>query len=262
MATVTPDLVNGHNLEEVLGSFDVTGIYRVTGLVAAPHLQIIEAAETPGVPFLNDAYDPAWPTLLVVNREFVPDGPNAVRAAITFSTRRNVSSWNQPPPPTNDGQDVKQVSWSSKAIKVPFDRDGIGMLLSAPASVTGYPSYLSEADVFLPRGDLIFERIENAPPTARMRAMVGRVNQFSLGAYSANELLFRDLDATSTDGGNTWRTTYVFQFDSDRHRHRDSYHGPDGRVPSDAVEQVFDVILEADFSSLGLDFSDTQSPIT
>lgn len=262
MPTVTPDLVNGHTLNEVLGGFDVSQIYRITELTADPHLQLIEAAQTPGVPILNDAYDPAWPKLLCVNRDFEPDGPNAARAIITFSTQRNVSTWNQPDPPTNDGQDVKQIASGTRPVKRIVDRNGVSMVINPPATLTGYPAYTSEADVFLPLGQITFERVEQAPPSLRMRSLVGRVNSSSLGGYAVNSLLFRSLDAISEDGGNTWRVTYTFEYDGDEfHQHGDSYHGPDGKVPADATFAAFAVLLEADFTPLGLDWSDSQTPI-
>lgn len=263
MAVVTPDLVSGHALNEVLGGFDVVQVFRVTELVAAPHLQLIEAAQDPGIPGLNEAYDPAWPKLLCVNRDFSPDGCNAARAEITFSTQRNVSTWNQPDPPTNDGQDVKQITASTKAIRTVKDRTGAPLTIVSPPTLDTYPNYLSEAEVLVPIGQITFERVEQSPPTARMRAMLGSVNQFALGAgiYPVNSLLFRDLSSISDDGGNTWRVTYVFDYDSDLHRHADRYHGPDGKVPTDAVELVADVLTQADFTSLGLDFSDSQTPI-
>ena len=264
MPVVTEDLVAGHRLSEILGGFDITRIFRVTELVDPPQLQLIEAALATGVPLIGDVYDPAWPQAWCITKDVAPDGPNAARVTCTFSTQQNRSSWNQPDPVGNDGQDVKQISATTKGWRVWFDNQSNPMELTAPPSLDGLPPYMSEADRLYPIAQLVFERTEKSPPSQRARDAVGTVNSVTLGggAWPAFSLLYADFDATSDDGGRTWRCTYTFNYDPLLHAHYDVYKGPDGKAPTDAVEQVWAVTFASDFSLLGLDFTDTQTPIS
>lgn len=262
MPVVTEDLVAGHRLSEILGGFDITRIFRVTELVDPPQLQLIEAALATGVPLIGDVYDPAWPQAWCINREVAPDGCNAARVTCTFSTQQNRSSWNQPDPVGNDGQDVKQVSATTKPWRQWYDNQQNPMTLTAPPSLDGLPDYLSEADALIPVARIVFERTEKSPPSARARIYIGSVNSAIIGGWPQYSLLYSDFDATSEDGGRTWRCTYTFDYDPNLHLHFDTYKGPDGKAPFDAPIESWSLKTAADFSLLDLDFSDTQTPIS
>lgn len=261
MAVVVSDLVEAHSYEDVLAGFEISRVFRVTGLVDAPERQLIEAVSTAGVPQMGDIY-PGTTGILVVRRNSFPDGPNAARVICTYSANTNVTTFNQPDPPTNDGQDVKQVSAGTREVLTILDAAGAPMTISPPVAFIGWDPYVSEAKLLIPAGEIVFERVEKSPAVARARNMVGRLNSLGIGSYSAKTLLFKNLDAQSNDGGRKWNCTYTFAYDASAWSHVDRYHAPDGKVPDGATDVVFDVLQTVDFSSLGLDFGDTQTPIT
>ena len=135
------------------------------------------------------------------------------------------------------------------------------MTITPPAGYSAWGAYLSEAEYFKPVHSLLFERREGAPPTQRSRDLVGKVNSLIVGSYAVNTLLFARLDAQSDDGGRTWDVTYEFRYSSSKWVHTDFYKGPSGKPVPGATLVDFDILEEDDFSSLGLDFSDTQTPI-
>ena len=266
MPTVTSDYVSGHSYSDVLAGFEIRRTFRVTDLTETPDRQLIEAVTTPGIPLLNTVY-PGTTGILAVRRDVAPDGPNAARIVVTYSAQTNVSSYNQPIPVGNDGEDVKQISSGVREVsttKALGEGGTPDMILNPPSSRDGWDGpYLSEATVFVPTGELVFERPETSVSAARARGLIGRVNSLALGGglYAAKTLLFTHLDSRSTDGGRRWRCTYHFRYDSAGWQHKDRYRGPDGKVPIDATEQTWDVLLSADFGTLGLDFTDSQDPI-
>lgn len=263
MTVVVEDLVNGHSYRRVLAGFALSRVFHVSQLTEIPSRQLIEAANDPGIPDIGDVY-PGTVGIPCVEVFAEPAGANAARVTCNYSAQANVSSYNQPFPTGNDGQDVKQVSSGVRELRSPYDRDGALMVLTPPAAQTGWDAYNSEATRFIPVGEVVFERVETSPPTSRTRALVGKINQFNLGGtnYPAGTLLFSGLDASSSDGGVRWNCTYTFQYDSAGWGHIDAFRGPDGRIPVGVSVETFDVIDHADFSGLGLDFSDSQTPIS
>lgn len=263
MATVTSDYVDGHSYEDVLAGFEIVRAFRVTGLVDAPERQLIEAVNDPGIPDLQTIY-PGTTGILAVRRQVFPDGPNAARVIITYSAQKNVSSYNQPDPVGNDGQDVKQISAGTRSFKTQLDVGGTPMQLDPPLTpndLTAWGPHYSFAEVLIPAGEIVFERVETSPAASRARGMVGTLNSATVGAYPAKTLLFDKLDARSNDGGTRWNCTYIFRYDLGGWKHGDSYRGPDGKVAVGAVPQSWDVIPTTNFSSLNLDFTDSQTPI-
>lgn len=262
MTTIIKELVEGHSYEDVLAGFEIQRVFRVGGLVDTPERQLIEASLDPGVPQLGNVY-PGTTGILCVRRNVVPDGPNAARVILTYSAERNVSSYNQPEPTANEGQDVKQVSSSLREVTRTTDRGGTPMTLPAPSpKYDGLESYLSEARVLVPAGEIVFERVEKSPAVATARTIVGKLNEFTIGSYAAGTLLFVSLDAVSNDGGYLWNCTYTFRYDSAGWGHVDAWHDQSGRVPPEATPQTFDVLEHTTFAGLDLDFGDAQTPIT
>ena len=266
MTTIIKELVDGHSYEAVLAGFEIVRVYHISGLVDIPERQLIEAANDPGVPDLGATY-PGTVGILLVRKNVVPDGPNAARVILTYSAEKNVSTFNQPEPVSNDGQDVKQISAGTREVITTTDRDGASLLLPTPASYGGtnpgaLPPYLSEARVLVPAGQVVFERVEKSPAVTTARDLVGKVNNAPIGIYGINTLLFASLDAVSNDGGFLWNCTYTFQFDFSGWKHIDSWHDPAGRVPDDATPESFNVLEEASFAGLGLDFTASQTPIS
>lgn len=258
---VTSDYVDGHEYEDVLAGFEIRRVFRVTGLTDTPDRQLIEAVLSPGIPLIGETY-PGTSGILVNRRNVRPDGPNAARVTCTYSARQNVSTYNQPVPVGNDGQDVKQISSGVREVSTTVDAASAPMLINPPALFTGWDPYLSEARVFVAAGEIVFERVETTPAAARARALVGTLNDATIGAYSAKTLLFWRLDAQSNDGGRLWDCVYTFRYDAGGWMHRDRYHAPDGKVPEGAAEVAFDILGVASFTGLDLDFSDSQTPIT
>lgn len=263
MATVKPELVDGHSYTDVLAGFEITRVFHVTDLTDDPNRQLIEAVNDPGIPPLNALY-PGTIGILCVRRDVVPAGPNAARVTCTYSANTNVSTFNQPFPSGNDGQDVKQISASVRETTTTRNRENNPMVLSPPAGWSSYPPYLSEARILAPVSELLFERTESSPAVARARSLVGKVNQDVLGggSYQQNELLFVSLDAQSDDGGRLWRCSYVFRYAVNGWLHNDVWRTPEGKVPDNATGFAWEVFPQALFAPLGLDFDDAQSPIT
>lgn len=261
MATVIAELVEGHSYEDVLAGFEIVRLFHVSGLVDAPNRQLIEATNVAGIPQLGDTY-PGATNIDVVRRTSVPDGPNAARVTCVYSARQNVSSYNQPTPPSNDGQDVKQISSGTREFTTVLDSGGAPMLLAPPMTYDGWRPYLSEAKVFVPAGELVFERPETSVAAARARGFVGTLNNAAIANYPVRTLLFANLDAVSSDGGRIWDCTYTFRYDFGGWQHSDQYHAPDGKVPDTASTSYWDVLTATNFSTLDLDFSDSQTPIT
>ena len=263
MATVTEDLAANHVLIDVNGGSTITRVFRVTGLVGLPHAQLIEALRDPAIPDIGDTY-PNEPTLFARQHEVRPDGPNAARIEVLYAVANanRGGSWNQPYPGAgNDGDDVKQVSSSIRQVQTNRDVGDNPMTLNPPTSKTLSQAYLSEATTFVPVGTLVFERVETSPPAARLRSLVGKLNSTALGSYAVRTLLFAGFDAQSQDGGRTWQTVYEFQYQSAGWDHTDSWKDEGSRAPTDATRQSWQVIPQADFSGLSLNFADTQTPL-
>ena len=259
---VTEDLVDGHRYQRVLAGFTIVRVFRVDDLQDTPERQLIEAANDPGIPDIGDTY-PGTTGILAREINSTPMGPNAARVEVVYSARANTTTYNQPLPAGNDGQDVKQISAGVREVVTPRDRANNPMTLSANGTdYEGWPDYQSEARLFIPAGEIVFERVETSPAVDRARGFVARLNSLSIGNYAAETLLFVNLDAQSDDGGRRWNCVYTFRYSFDGWKHTDRFHGPDGKVPIDATEASWDVLPIADFSLLGLDFGDGQTPIT
>lgn len=258
MPVVDLDLANGHETTETFAARELTRVVRVTELTADPEGQLLEALRDPGVPQLGEF----WPGEIqfVIRREAFPDGTNAARIVCTYG-RSTSTTFNQPDPVGNDGLDVKNVSASLYEIETSRDRGDVAMTLTPPTEWNTLPTYLSTAKTFRPAGEIVFQRVETSPPTARTRSLVGTLNNGALNSYGDNTLLFTRLDANSDDGGRRWNCTYRFQYRADGWKHKDRWRGPDNRVVPQATEEEFDVIPEASWISLGLNWSDSQTPI-
>lgn len=266
MPTVIEDLERGHQIGFDQTTISVQRIFRVSGLTAAPELQIMEALGQPEIPVYVDPYPlPADPSpspdpwaeyrnIAVIARGGRPDGPQAVLVTVTYTNDFGPSP--AIPSGATESIDIKQVRFATAQKTTTVDRNGAKMLLDPPPQYASlYPQFQSEAQVNAALGVIAFERTESSAPTSSMRDLVGKINQFALGPYGAETLLFSALDASSNDN-QEWIVSYEFQFDETGWQHSDRYRDPTGRPPSDAVDQTFDVLKVANFSSLNLDFSD------
>lgn len=261
MPTVTPELVQGHQYQDTFAGFEILRVFHVRDLVDAPNRQLIEAVHTAGIPLLGETY-PGTFGINCVRRTSFPAGENAARVECAYSARRNNSTFNQPFPVGNDGKDVKQITTKTRELTTTRDIGDNPMVLNPPTRYEKMKSYLSEAKVLIPSGTLVFERVETSVAAARARTLVGRVNSTAEASYAARTLLFDTLESTSNDGGYSWDCTYEFLYDIGGWKHRDRWKAQDGRAAQDADEVEWDVLLEVNFSSLGLDFSDSQTPIS
>lgn len=262
MTDVVEDLVDGHRLTDILGGSSITRTFRISGLVAVPSGQLIEAVQDPDIPKIGDAY-PTLATLFVLTVNARPDGPNAARVECNYSVanRSSGGTWNQPYPGAgNDGSDVKQVTSGVRELTAYRDIGNNVMILNPPTSKATAPAYATTATRLLPTGSVVFERTETEPGTSRMRAYVGKVNSPAIGAYGDKTLLFRSFDEQSEDGGKTWNCTYTFDYAS-TWQHIDAWRDQDGKIPLDGAPQFWDTIELANFSALGLDFTDGQTPL-
>lgn len=261
MTVVTEDLVDGHRLRDILGGSTISRTFRVADLVAAAPGQLIEAIRDPLIPKVGNTY-PNEPTLFVLSVDAAPDGPNAARVVCNYAVANRPSggTWNQPFPTGNDGRDVKQISSGIREVQTFRDAGGSTMLLVPPASKAQSPSYLSSATTFVPVGSIVFERTETSPAADRMRTLTSKLNASVLGNYPEKTLLFRSFEEQSEDGGQTWNCTYVFDY-ADSWAHVDIWRDEDGKIPADGVPVAYDILPTANFSVLGLDFSDSQTPL-
>ena len=267
MATVTEDLKQGHSLVEDRGAFTLRRIFYVTGLVEAAPFQIMEALQDAGIPASGDAYPfgvpvefPTYENLFVAQRRGEPYGTNAVRVVITYSNVSRISHGQKEPPLTNEGPDLKKFSTSFYEKKTTRDRLGAAMTLTPPASYSERNSYLSEAVLRIPAANLLFARTEKSPPSPEVRSLVGKVNAAVLNNWPARTLLLVDVDGESEDGV-LWDVEYAFRYRGDTWDHTDVWKTQSGKVPTDAVEVTFETLETADFTTLGLDFSDAQGPL-
>jgi len=258
---LTEDLVNGHKVRRIAAGTEVSRVFRVTELTDPPETQLLESLNYPGIPTLGDQY-PGGYFYYAVSKDAVPAGPDSAIVTLIYSNSSG-QTWNQDPPLTgDDGLDVKQTKASVTQKRRTRDSAGTQMLITPPSpDYDGAPAYLSEATVFAPVGEIVFERTEGAPPTARTRGKVGKLNSDLVGSYPVRTLLFAMCDGQSDDGGRTWKVTYIFRYDEDGWQHVDSYHLPSGKVPPGAPVYGFDVLPAVTFSDLGLDWSDSQTPI-
>lgn len=261
MPNVIPELVDGHQYQDTFAGFEIRRVFHVNDLVDAPNRQLIEAVETSGIPLLGEVY-PGTTGINCVRRTSSPAGENAARVECVYSAQRNVSSFNQPLPPVNDGQDVKQITTKTRELTTTRDITDTAMVLTPPTRYDKMKPYLSEATVLIPAGTLVFERVETSVAAARARTLVGRVNSLAEGSYAARTLLFDTLESTSNDGGFSWHCTYEFRYDIGGWKHRDRWKAQDGKAAQDAIEVEWDVLLEVNFATLDLDFSDSQTPIS
>ena len=266
MATVTEDLKQGHTVTEDRGAYEARRVYYVTGLVQPKELQIMEALQDPGIPPYLDPYPtgmpsqfPVYDKMLVRVRTGEPHGSNGVKVTILYSNVSRSSFVSAEPPAGNDGPDLKRMSASIDRQKTTVDRAGQPMTLTAPGIFPGSFNYSSEAETFVPVGELVFVRTETSPPAARMRTLVGKINSSAENNYAAGTLLCTFIDADSQDGV-LWDVEYRFRYRASGWQHRDTWRAPDGKAVEGTTEQLFDVIETANFGTLGLDFSDSQSP--
>jgi len=264
MTVVREDLVSGHRVSFINGGITIVRTFHVSGLITAPEEQLLEAITDPLIPDIGAPYPvPAYALTFVLAKDAAPAGPDAATVSVNYSSinRSSGSTWNQPYPGAgNDGVDVKQVS--SGVREVPTFRDATGnlMLLNPPPSKDKAKPYPVSAIWLSPVGSLIFERTETAPGTSRMRSLVGKLNSPAIGAYGDKTLLFRSFEEQSEDGGRTWNCTYTFDFREDW-LFQDAWRDQDGKLASDVVPQSWDIIQSASFAGLGLDFSDSQTPL-
>ena len=250
-------------MTDIRGGSSITRSFDVTELTAAPEGQLLEALRDPAIPKIGDQY-PGGELLFVVSVDVEPnEGANGARVECNYSilNRPTGGTWNQSYPVGRDGQDVKQISFSLREIETTRDRDNQPMLLNPPASYMNSQPYLTKAKYATVNGRLVFERVEAAAHGDRMRGLFGRVNQFALSGYIAGSLLFSAYESVSEDGGRSWQTTYGFDWDPNGWVHTDSWKDAADKVPSDATEETFSLYPSADFSVLGLDFTDTQTPL-
>lgn len=257
------DLTRNARLEEVAGGTEVSRTFRVSGIIDAAYEILFTGANWPGIPSIGDAYPGLNSQFRCKRKSAVPDGAgHDVLVVCTYSDKTG-PTWNQvaPEPVANDGVDVKQMSTSLVDTKRDKDINGTTMLVNSPASAGPAKSNISIANVKRPAGMIVFERVEVTPPAQRTRNMVGKTNSVQVGVYLSKSLLFSRIDAQSVDGGRVWRVTYEFTYDSAGFWHRDWYRRADGKVPDDATEHAWNIYEEVDFNTLGLDFSDNQTPL-
>lgn len=264
MTVVREDLVSGHRVSFINGGITIVRTFHVSGLITAPEEQLLEAITDPLIPDIGAPYPvPAYALTFVLAKDAAPAGPDAATVSVNYSSinRSSGSTWNQPYPGAgNDGVDVKQVSSGVREVQTFRDAANNVMLLTPPPTKAQSASYLSSATALVPVGSLVFERTETAPGTARMRDLVGKLNSPAIGAYGDKTLLFRSFEEQSEDGGSTWNCTYVFDYRSSW-AHVDTWRDQDGKLPSDGVVESFDIFTTASFVGLGLDFSDSQTPL-
>ena len=256
------DITRSAVIREIAGALEVTRTFRVSGLLGNPYDILFNAMSFPGVPNIGDAYPGGRDAFRVREKNGRPDANGAdVLVVVTYSDKTG-PTWNQATPNPGDvGEDVKQISTGLQQYETTVDIDGIPMLINPPPSEGAKTPYLSTAVVSVPAGQIVFERTETEPPAVQIRNQVGETNEFQVGLYPAGSLLFTRIDATSLDGGRVWRVVYEFSYSSRGWVHRDRYTRADGKVPTDATEQIFTSLPRFDYAVLNLDWSDNQTPL-
>ena len=256
------DITRAAVIRQIAGALEVTRTFRVTGIIASSTEVLFTAINFAGMPRVGDEY-PGRPEYRVRDITARPDGGagNDVLVNVVYSNKTG-QTWQQKEPDTGTlGQDVKQVSTGLAEFTTSLDAAGSPMIVTVPPSESNKKPYISVATTQRPTAALVFERTETVPPSIKIRNQVGKMNSLDIGPWPAQTLLFTRLDAQSLDGGRIWRTIYEFSFSSVFWNHRDRFTRADGKVPSDAVEQIWQIYDTFDYSTLNLDFSDNQTPV-
>jgi len=273
MPDVIEDLQNGHSVSEARGYTRIQRIFEVTGLTGlSPERLLLEAITDPDIPEVGDAYPVAgvyskYNRCIVTTRQALPSGCQSARVVVLY-TNEPTSVYDQEigGNQTTPTQDLKQVSVGLVSRQTSVDRDGAPLLVLAPISKqngAGDRGYIETVTEMVPAGTLVFQRTETSPATQGMREAVGKVNSTVLGPYAIGTLKFTRFEQESEDNGTTWPTVYQFSHLEGGwgYSTRWHYEGSD-ESPADAAIVTFNLPKEYDFSLLGLDFSDTQTPIT
>ena len=264
MPTVYEDLQAGWQISESYGDQQVTRVFRVSNLTAAPELQLMQALDQPEIPDYGDLFPfgdpveyPQFSSLVVRERTTEPMGPQAARITCIYRNRRITYRFDTSFA-GNEGPETRYtVGGSVTTTRTTKDITDTAMTVTPPAAVSNLDPFDSEATIFEPVFTLQFDRLEKTPPTQAARDFVGKLNSASLGsgAYAAKTLLCVAINGP-TDDGEIYRCTYQFRYKETGWQHTDFFRQRNGKPYAGATVETWDVLPTANFSTLGLDFND------
>lgn len=266
MPTVTEDLANGYRITRQAWRNRINRVFYVSELVEPPEYQLMEALAQPEIPQWKELYPfsatpeyPAYESCRVVDQTAEVYGVNGARIVVVYDndygSLSSPTPATEPPQGSNEGAEIRNVSYGFREYETTVDRDGLPMILTPPLSHFTENPYRAIDDALATVGTINFERTERKDPTPNMRAFVRRVNSVALGPYAIGTVRFNGVTSSGNET-DLFRCSYEFEWDEAGWDKQAFWRDNSGKVPDDGDPQLFNVLDEADFTSMGFDWSD------
>ena len=202
---VHADIAEGSTVSADVRSGDrAVRVFRVEGVEGdnAP-AKIRQAMEAGGIPVMYEPH-PTIPLLLVSNKTGTPIDEGTFDVVVTY----------EPIPPEDNIQEQNaQISIGAtvQTVQTNIDRNGDTIELN-PSKDTGLKEgYVGTVDVQVPSTRLSFSRREETPPSVAISTLMGKINDAPFVGFPTGSVLCTGINASSSDGGETYNVTYEFQ---------------------------------------------------
>lgn len=207
-----------------------------------------EALEHPNLPHVGHRH-PQLENLVVKDITAKHNGPDTATITINYHN------------PSGSSSDKPQVKVGSALRSQTTETDLAGNRITVAYSASGNDKDLttqgSRVSVLRSQTELSFARVESIHPALRAKKYAGTINRTTIFEGVPGTWLCTSISGKSDDGGLTFLTTYLFQYNESGWQPIISYTDPKtNRPPADLVAgigiKVVTLYREEDFKNLGL----------
>lgn len=259
--TLRAYITAGAQAEDGVDGFSESVVYRVDGLTGEQSTWLDRALQADGLPARYQAH-PSRVGAIVTRRVATPDGPDAVRVAVTYSVP--TGSGLQLQPDVDQGVVELGATVTSEVVSTDIDGQPIVVIYDKPTESGGDTLYVEtqqavEAEKQTATATASVERVESRYPFDKALQYTGKVNRFPVFGKPAGTWLCTGIEARTEDRGQTYSVRYTFVYKADGWEFEAIYIDDEtGRPPVDLIDgrgrKRVKIQGEEDFRNLGVSF--------
>lgn len=215
--TLRAYIAEGGSAEDGVDGFKETVVYRVDGLTGDRATWLDRALQADGLPARYQAH-PSRLGAIVTRRSATPDGPDAVRIAVSYSVPQG--SGLQLEPDVDPGVVELGATVTTEVVTRDIEGNPIVVTYDKPTEFDGDTVYVEdnqavEVEKQVAQATASVERIESRYPFDNALKYTGTVNKFPAFGKPAGTWLCTGIEARTEDRGITYSVRYSFVYKPD-----------------------------------------------
>lgn len=259
---VKGDIIESGELVQTRDGLTVRRLFEVTALTGAPSAMVGAALSDPRIPRRGTPH-PTIPGMIADEIAVQTVGPFAVRITVNYISYTIATKFRREEP-GQDPQGTIRYNYGTSRAVTQFDRDGRQISLTHTYERTDTDGNVIrttetqgvEIEIEVPIGGFEIQREETRYRRELADRFRGTVNKSRIWGYAPRTLLCTGIPGESTNGGQSWTVSYLFEYRRETWDATVAFIGPDGVPAPGLIEgegvKTVRAYPETDFRELGL----------